>query len=361
MPDIEYTGTLQSAGDIAHALSAAGYIVEQFTPNDPKSVTELWVDGRKRFRPQALTAGAPRDFRAIVRREAAGGDGAGRTFLHVRRGARLITAEGEKLRVAQPTVAMRKPGVSTWRDQRTGQMTELFRWDGTEAGFSDLLNFFQLNGCQLDALRPAPGRGGVPALECQAKVLENGYGYKLRFDRESVFRVEGPGTVVAASAEDVRDGLCVESRYEFDQEFNNTEFAQAVFRDGLLLAEPGGDDEELGKKPWYKRWWIWLLVVLLPLAALFGIGVTGTDEEPEEEETAEVTPEPEPEGPAEDSGIDGIDIDWEFLDRIREWAFFEWIREQIRDIDIPQPEQPQPEEPAPEPEPEPEPSTEPEQ
>jgi hypothetical protein len=68
---VEYTGTLDSADDLAHLLHDAGYRVEVHSRRDPHSAAEYWQRHRSA---QGLLADTrqqsdlqPRDFRAFIR------------------------------------------------------------------------------------------------------------------------------------------------------------------------------------------------------------------------------------------------------------------------------------------------------
>lgn len=205
---------------------------------------------------------------------------------------------------------------NTGTGPRADPSAAAFHWDGTEAGFRDLLNFFKMHGCQLNAVHPVTAQGGTPALEAEATVLKSGQPYSFRFDRNSAFVVEATGRIAVA-------------RVQPGGVFQNTEFALRIFREGLVLAGP-----EPKRRAWYKRWWVWLLILLIPLAAVLGIGATGTSEdEPSADETAEI---------AEQEARD-------LIDRIRDWAFFQWLRDVLNDDNGDQPAPEPPPAPAPDP------------
>lgn len=202
MTNATYTGTAQSAKDLSYLMSSQGFDVIHFSPNDnPIEVAKCWKVLRELFNPNELQKGNPRDYRAVVR------DQAGMSTF-------VTLPEGGTLGVTGPTSANlqqfrgngRPPrhGISLWQNLSTGQTEEIFFWDGSQISFSDFVNFFQLNGCELNELKPNTGPDGFPSLLGTGTVISSGYEFNFNVTPRSVYHRTQVGTIADATPDEIR-------------------------------------------------------------------------------------------------------------------------------------------------------------
>lgn len=361
MAEVHYDGTKQSAAEITYALSAAGYTVTAMTPSAPRAATEFWIAARGLFPPETVEQGSPRDYRALAR------DSQGGTQLvHVRQGGVFWIQDDGRVGVELPqALAGSSAGVGVWQSAETGQTHEVFTWDGTDLGFVDLIAFFQLHGSLLNTLTPTPDYEGFPFLRGTATLLANEQVYQFDMTRASRFLASGAEPIRTLTEEQLVVGFrLVTAHPPPRQEPPDPEpwlFADRVFAQGIELAPVRvGEPADVAppgepRKPWYRRWSSWVILVLAAIVLLLLIPLLGsgtdddpgpdstetsveatkepdpqsTDEAPEPEPTPEPEPEPEPEPTPEptDDGSGGLlpeDWEWPWEDWEPPWSDWEW-------------------------------------
>lgn len=196
MTEIRYNGTKRSAADLTSALTLAGIQVLASTPNSPKAATDFWQQAREMFDAGTLRAGLPRDYRALIRDR----DHEDKVLLiRVQQGASLIIEDDGQVFATRPASTPVAASIGVWQAKSTGQAFQVFTWDGTDLGFSDLIAFFQLHGSLLNKLLPTTD--GFGALQGTATVVESGQVYTFEMTRQSVFLASGDGIVQTALPE----------------------------------------------------------------------------------------------------------------------------------------------------------------
>ena len=296
-----YDGSQDSAVRLSSALINAGYQVHAYSPSDPLATTKMWVQAREAFPADALETGFPRDFRALVSTTPNDYE-----MVLVPLDAELLI-EGGALSVRTPTNPVDHPGLSTWSDGQ-GE-TYSFAWDGTSEGFVDLISFFQINGSQLRRVDVAQDRKGETEAFAGAYNYLKKKEYGFPFEQNLPFAALQPSKVTETTTSELVERYTLVAA-PTAKRFKYTPFAQSVFTSGIVLVP----SEE--KTPWYKKWWVWLLVFLgLVVGFFFAVAATDTpqsedevvqeviEEETVEEPVEEPEPEPEPEPqPAPEDG-----------------------------------------------------------
>lgn len=291
MTEVNYTGSRASSIALVNALIDAGYQVVGYTPADPQSATALWVKARDTFPKQAVESGLPRDFRAIIT-----STGTNLDLVEVPLGATLVVNPQGQLGVRSPSTPVVSPNLSMWRNNASSQPASVFTWDGTAAGFVDLIAFFQLNGSLLERVEIAQAGKDRTVPLLVAKDLATGGQYSFPLAQDMCFMPSGSGKVQGISTFELRQNYTPIGSAELPS-FNYTPFAQSVFQSGIeLVSQPQPE-----KKPWYKKWWAWLLIILaVLLLVLAGLIVSQDSEQSGATEDVEVVEVEEPDGDTEE-------------------------------------------------------------
>ncbi|GAA2096722.1 MULTISPECIES: hypothetical protein [Brevibacterium] len=203
MTAAHYSGSAQSAADVAYAVTQAGYEVVASSPGtSPRAATAFWTQARAAFAPEALEQGLPRDYRALLR------DPQGTLrLLHVRQGGTLHAESSGAVSIADPPGPQQPPGVSMWQSLHTGDAHPVFVWDGTELGFCGLVDFFQLHRNLLSSLAPTQGGQGLPTLRGTAVLLRTEHVYEFEMNRRSRFLVSDTGALHTLTPDELHAGF----------------------------------------------------------------------------------------------------------------------------------------------------------
>lgn len=307
MADAHYSGTRQTANEVTYALAQAGYQIVGSTPNTPRAASDFWRQARELFRAERLEQGGPRDYRVHLRDP----EGANQ-FLQVKPGSRVRATGVGQVAMGAPATEAPTPGLTLWQSARGNDTREVFAWNGTEIGFSDLIAFFQLNGSLLNDLRPSESTAGLQILVGTATRYRDGEVYEFSLTRDTLFSLGESGSIETITAAQLRARYLPADFGADPEPFQETPFAQTLFEQGIVLAPV----EERAGKPWYKRWYVWLLAaVVAAIIAIFAImlgsgGAPRATETPTPEPTATAEPEPAPDpepdgGSGSDAGANG--------------------------------------------------------
>lgn len=271
-----YDGSESSANRLATTLINAGYQVHSYAPSNPTATSEMWVEARDAFPADSLEVGFPRDFRALV-----SGPSQDYEMVLVPLGADLLV-EPQGLSVRTPDQGAEQVGVSKWANDQGWIYS--FSWDGTIEGFVDLISFFQINGSQLRRIEVTRDRKGETHATAFAYNYARKKEYSFPFEQKQSYAALELGKVTGVTTSELVDQYTLRDA-PTPKRFNYTAFARAIFADGIVLVGPPPE------RPWYQKWWVWLIAVPVLLALIFGVMALTDGPQSEDVVTEEVTEE----------------------------------------------------------------------